>query len=235
MPQREIAWGDGIHGALSAPGHRACTARPATPVHCRKIAPIGKPGMAAAPPAYLRRTNRSIPLLPSGPGGIFDLPSRRRQRGRHELDCKLAERAGYVRIVPDAHPSLRSGPTFGCPNSFLTNLSNPAGSHPPPVKLLMLVELAERAGFEPAKRFDPLTHFPGVLLQPLGHLSNRVLIPPRRDCSQHPCCSPLTAFGANLRLSKFVPDEFVEPAKRFDPLTHFPGVLLQPLGHLSTR
>ena len=33
------------------------------------------------------------------------------------------------------------------------------------------MKLAERAGFEPAKRFDPLTHFPGVLLQPLGHLS----------------------------------------------------------------
>ena len=31
--------------------------------------------------------------------------------------------------------------------------------------------MAERAGFEPAKRFNPLTHFPGVLLQPLGHLS----------------------------------------------------------------
>jgi hypothetical protein len=102
----------------------------------------------AAPPADLRRTTRSIPLLPSGPGGVFDLSSRRRQRGHHEL-LKLAETAGYVRIIHDAHPSLRSGPTFGCPNcsprpwgspflgrlrrpksfrtilSFPTNLSNP--------------------------------------------------------------------------------------------------------------
>ena len=31
--------------------------------------------------------------------------------------------------------------------------------------------LAERAGFEPAIRFDPYTRFPGVLLKPLGHLS----------------------------------------------------------------
>ena len=31
--------------------------------------------------------------------------------------------------------------------------------------------MAERGGFEPPKRVKPLTHFPGVLLQPLGHLS----------------------------------------------------------------
>ncbi len=31
--------------------------------------------------------------------------------------------------------------------------------------------MADRAGFEPAIRFDPYTHFPGVRLQPLGHLS----------------------------------------------------------------
>ena len=33
--------------------------------------------------------------------------------------------------------------------------------------------LAEREGFEPSKRFDPFTRFPGELLQPLGHLSRR--------------------------------------------------------------
>src|SRR5690242_13474155 len=34
-----------------------------------------------------------------------------------------------------------------------------------------------------------------------------------RDCSPHPWGSPLRAarYGASLRLSKFVPDEFVEP------------------------
>ena len=31
--------------------------------------------------------------------------------------------------------------------------------------------VAERAGFEPAIRFNPYTRFPGVRLQPLGHLS----------------------------------------------------------------
>ncbi len=31
--------------------------------------------------------------------------------------------------------------------------------------------LAEREGFEPSIRDEPYTHFPGVRLQPLGHLS----------------------------------------------------------------
>ena len=31
----------------------------------------------------------------------------------------------------------------------------------------------DRAGFEPAKRFEPFTRFPGVPLQPLEHLSRR--------------------------------------------------------------
>ena len=31
---------------------------------------------------------------------------------------------------------------------------------------------AESEGFEPSIQFDPYTHFPGVLLQPLGQLSN---------------------------------------------------------------
>jgi len=46
---------------------------------------LALPKRAAAPPAWLRRPNRTIPLLPSGPGGVFDLSSRRRQRGHHEL------------------------------------------------------------------------------------------------------------------------------------------------------
>ena len=95
--------------------------------------------------------------------------------------------------------------------------------------------MAERAGFEPAKRYNPLTHFPGVLLQPLGHLSaaNLFLRYTRAGLLGPSWASPLALLGASLRLSKFVPDEFVEPAKRYNPLTHFPGVLLQPLGHLS--
>ncbi len=33
------------------------------------------------------------------------------------------------------------------------------------------IELAEKAGFEPAVRYKPHTRFPGVHLQPLGHFS----------------------------------------------------------------
>jgi hypothetical protein len=31
----------------------------------------------------------------------------------------------------------------------------------------------QREGFEPSKRLSPFTHFPGVRLQPLGHLSKK--------------------------------------------------------------
>jgi len=36
-----------------------------------------------------------------------------------------------------------------------------------------------------------------------------------RNCSAHPEPRPSLTFGASLRLSKFVPDKFVEPAIRF--------------------
>ena len=32
--------------------------------------------------------------------------------------------------------------------------------------------MAEKAGFEPAVRFEPYTRFPGVHLKPLGHFSS---------------------------------------------------------------
>ena len=37
------------------------------------------------------------------------------------------------------------------------------------------VSVAEKAGFEPAVRFEPYTRFPGVHLKPLGHFSNQYL------------------------------------------------------------
>src|SRR5699024_1204892 len=54
---------------------------------------------------------------------------------------------GIVRPVLGLTLRCRSGPACGGPNSFRTNLSNP------------------RYGYK------PYTHFPGVLLKPLGHLS----------------------------------------------------------------
>lgn len=35
--------------------------------------------------------------------------------------------------------------------------------------------MAEKAGFEPAVRFEPYTRFPGVHLKPLGHFSVQLL------------------------------------------------------------
>ena len=80
----------------------------------------------AAPPATSRHPNHSLPLLPSGPGGVCELSSRENRRSHHKIGDVIVWKSR---------------------------------------------KLAERAGFEPAKRFNPFTHFPGVLLQPLGHLS----------------------------------------------------------------
>ena len=43
------------------------------------------------------------------------------------------------------------------------------------------LQLAERAGFEPASRFKPATAFPVLLLQPLGHLSRHASSGERRS------------------------------------------------------
>ena len=46
---------------------------------------------------------------------------------------------------------------------------------------------ADREGFEPSIRFEPYTHFPGVRLEPLGHLSKVVAgeeVRPARPLSQ---------------------------------------------------
>ena len=43
--------------------------------------------------------------------------------------------------------------------------------------------MAERMRFELTKRRKPLTHFPGALLKPLGHLSLKNILP-QFDCSK---------------------------------------------------
>ncbi len=61
--------------------------------------------------------------------------------------------------------------------------------------------LAERAGFEPAIRDKPYTHFPGVLLQPLGHLSTLFGLAPARSL----CCAvPISTCGARRILGAVV-------------------------------
>jgi hypothetical protein len=118
----------------------------------------------AAPPATSRHPNHSLPLLPSGPGGVCELSSREDRRSHHKIGDVIVwksrkwrrerdsnPRNGLTRLHtfqacsfnrsdisplnccggrdcsahPEPHPSLRSGPACGCPNSFPTNLSNP--------------------------------------------------------------------------------------------------------------
>src|SRR5487761_61458 len=44
---------------------------------------MAHPEKAAAPPATPRHPNLSLPLLPSGPGGVCELSSRGDRRGHH--------------------------------------------------------------------------------------------------------------------------------------------------------
>jgi len=64
-----------------------------------------------------------------------------------------------VRLVLSLTPHFRSGPACSCPNSFLTNLSNP------------------RYGDK------PYTQLQGIPIQPLGHLSARKTFLCRPNCS----------------------------------------------------
>ncbi len=170
-------------------------------------------------------------------------------------------RRGIVRPIHGAHPfALRAtGPAFGCPNSFRTNLSNPRGF----VHTSLSARHAKRPArgcfaqlpclhgdeglFAPSMGLTPsrcaLRGQPSAVQIRSGRIcrtqegSSTPLSPPdtqnapqggaslncrvfmeTRDCSPHPWGSPLRAarYGASLRLSKFVPDEFVEP-KRVRP------------------
>ena len=106
--------------------------------------------MAAAPPANLRRTSRPIPLLPSGSGGVFDLSSRRHRRGHHRHE-KLAERVGLfassLMLTPRYARGQPSVVQIRSRRICRTRRFSPAIHH-----LLIFLKLAERAGFEPAKR-----------------------------------------------------------------------------------
>ena len=107
-------------------------------------------GMAAAPPANLRRTSRSIPLLPSGPGGVFGLSSRRHRRGHHRHD-KLAERAGLFASSLMLTPRCARGqPSVVQIRS--RRICRTRGFSPALHASCFFLKLAERAGFEPAKR-----------------------------------------------------------------------------------
>src|SRR6185369_804948 len=60
----------------------------------------------------------------------------------------------------------------------------------------------DREGFEPSIRFEPYTHFPGVRLEPLGHLSKVVAgeeVRPSPPPSQRIISASPVAAGTQLR------------------------------------
>ena len=63
----------------------------------------------AAPPATLRHPSHLLPLLPSGPGGVHKLSSRRHQRSRHRLADSSSRRVAKE----------SGGERAGCTRHFL--------------------------------------------------------------------------------------------------------------------
>ena len=143
----------------------------------------------AAPPATSRHPNHSLPLLPSGPGGICELSSREDRRSHREI----------VRAPPSRATGLR------------------------------MLRVGWRRGRDSNPR-NGLTRLHTFQACSFNHSDTSPYFIAGRDCSAHPGPHPSLRSGPAWRLSEFVPDELVEPAKRLDPFTHFPDVLLQPLG-----
>ena len=144
----------------------------------------------AAPPATSRHPNHSLPLLPSGPGGICELSSREDRRSHHE----------NFAIRPDG--------------SGMRALRETTGT-------------GGESGIRTRETVSRLHTFQACSF---NHSDTSPYFIAGRDCSAHPGPHPSLRSGPAWRLSEFVPDELVEPAKRLDPFTHFPDVLLQPLG-----
>ena len=151
---------------------------------------------AAAPPATPRHPNHSLPLLPSGPGGVCELSSRGDRRGHHRRGLLSPETDGL-----DPLGTLQVGGESG---------------------------IRTRDTYYRIHTFQACS-FNHSDTSPLANTTRTICT---RDCSAHPEPHPSLTRGASLRLSKFVPDKFVEPAIRITVYTT-PGVLLQPLGHLS--
>jgi hypothetical protein len=122
------------------------------------------------PAGWPRRPHRPIPLLPSGPGGVFDLASRGADGATIDVasatltNLKLAERAGFepAKRGLAAYTLSRRAPSTTRTSLRILKLvaPNPSIQHPP---------LGIRAS--PSR---------GVIrAQPLGHLSGD-------PCARHP-------------------------------------------------
>ena len=129
--------------------------------------------MEAAPPAAPRHPNHSLPLLPSGPGGICELSSRGDRRSHHRLLMLQLRRQQH-----DARNYRKTGGEGGI-------RTREAG--------INRLHTFQACSFNHS---DTSPHdIPGGIVRPIH--------------GPHPRFA-----RASLRLSKFVPDEFVEPAKR---------------------
>ena len=159
--------------------------------------------MVAAPPAASRHPNRSLALLPSGPGGRGDALTRcveahrvRRRApaqgcaGRKAFHGWLLEITRLTSLkeqtrkwwrLRQPHPGTRII-HYRCCLPALAEFANYRRGRTngatvetsedwiSPFKQFCKIWRRERDS-NPRSGYKPLTHFPGVLLQPLGHLS----------------------------------------------------------------
>ena len=135
----------------------------------------------AALAGWPRRPNQSIPLLPSGPGGVFNLSSRGADKGHHRIvriwiRVKVAEREGLTRDILSlalraASPS-KSAVLPICRTARLLTLSYSLRRMSQQThSSLHSTKWRRERDSNPRYGVKPYTHFPGVLLKPLGHLS----------------------------------------------------------------
>ena len=121
-------------------------------------------------------TKPLLPLLPSGPDGVHSFSLRGDQYG---TPLKLNDKNGGERdcsanpCAPPFGPSLRD--VQNCSRQFCRTLFS--GSHTISrflknrAKYPYLLEIGGERGIRTLDKLLTYTHFPGVLLQPLGHLS----------------------------------------------------------------
>ena len=155
--------------------------------------------LVVAPPATLRHPSHLLPLLPSGPGGVHKLSSRRHQRSHHKTcshrcGCLSTRgRAGCTRHILCLALRAACAARMGVLPMRRTRHAYFAGSNPAPhlsrrnercggLRLTLSSKLAERAGFEPAKRglaaYTLSRRAPSTTRTPLRNLRPRGAVPP---------------------------------------------------------
>ena len=105
------------------------------------------------------------------------------------------------------------------------------GSIPPAAIPLRKLKWRRGRDSNPRSGYKPLTHFPGVLLQPLGHLSartNALSQLPGGICSSHPeTRPPRCALRPACGCPDSLPANLSNPRSGYKPLTHNPGRTFQ--------